>query len=69
MSAHTKGAYMAYFCKKCGVPVYIKLSNGVIEMAVERGDKLLPVDKCPICDNPFNSRDDLNYIPPKEEKP
>lgn len=59
---------MAYFCKKCKIPVHIKLLNGVLEMAIERGDKLLPVDKCPICGNPFNTRADLKFIKTKEGK-
>jgi len=59
---------MAYFCKKCHLPIFISLQNGVVEMAVESGDKLVNVDKCPICNKPLTTRKDLKYVPPKEVK-
>jgi hypothetical protein len=59
---------MAYFCKKCTVLIYITYLHGVLEMAIERGDKLLPVDRCPICANPLNARKDLKFIKTEEEK-
>lgn len=59
---------MAYFCKICSRVVRLKLLNGVLELAVDVGSKTLPVDKCPTCNNPLNTRDDLKYVPPKEKK-
>lgn len=51
------------------MPVHVKTLHGVTEMGIDKGDKVLDVDKCPRCKNPFNTRADLKFITTKEEKP
>ena len=60
---------MAYTCKDCGLPVWVAYQNGVVEISIKNGDKLKDVEKCPQCGNQLMTLSDLEFIPPKEEKP
>ena len=59
-----------YACKICGLPVFVGYWAGVLEISIEvENDKIKDVEKCPQCGNSLNSLHDLEFIPPKEERP
>ena len=61
---------MAYVCKNCGLPVLVGYLNGVLDISIEaENDKIKDVEKCPQCENQLLTLSDLEFIPPKEEKP
>lgn len=57
---------MAYYCKKCHRPIIVTYLHGVLETAIDLGDRPLKVNECPTCGNPLHRLSNLNFIQEKE---